>query len=958
MKVYEHFPFAYREQTWTVPPGVTSAFFECWGAAGGMSSGFHYSGATRVVEGGSAPATTGFTNDPSAQGSLGRSYSNNAGYAAGLKTVVPGEMYYVYVGGNGGPGYSSIQANSGYYYTCSGGVGGWNGGGNGGDGALVHQNLYNAATTSVNFTGVSLPNAATKGQLWHDTSNQLVKKCNTTYTAGNGTSAKWTVVTDANTYAVGGSGGGGGGATDIRQGGNAVSNRILVAGGSGGAGSTWHTTGDITAWSLQRVPATPVPPFGADETTATGPDKTWATAINYFSGGLGCGGLGGGTSPAPANSDVTLGGGNITVGGDGTPGTNRHAAGAPFTAATDSAGGGGGNAAGGTRGVGNGSPGAWAQGGAGGYASGGDDYWSDGGGGGGGGYYGGGGGGQGFGPVGGAGGGGGGGSNYVSLAFTQTVLVGGARPPAAAPGQTNGANGLGGFARISYTKSPSVTWTTIPRATVEGGNFDAAFTYSPAVAGGSGISHYVVGTAADLNATFPTTQTTVMVNDPTQTDFTHTFPAPAAGVNEAFFVQVVDTDGDASAWVPAAVGGVAAPVNTGAVITAPAAGSHFAGGAITWTPGDQSPEVAYRVGWSGLDPATSKPKSYQSGWKSGGSRVNLLLDPGFARSGSWSGMVTDATYPGASGANGLIAWAASVTDGSAVSTSETLNLLRPNMTYRLTLDVASNLANDTRPYIIQVFDGSGLIASTTVDLSTLAAGAYATTTTTFSPHSQGVYFRLIPSSLEGTGDPTQAVLGNTDAGQVSYLRNGLLELQTTYLTVDPEAGPVYFDGGTPGAAWSGTAHDSPSTLTGADVTTDTLPNPGTLIDSEVYLDTLSIAGVVAGHDAVEVTQSIAANPVLPTAPTVNLTADSLSGFVTLTINAADGAASSTAKTVSFDIIRDGTRIATGLTPDAVSRIATFYDIPASNSPVTYTVRANSAGNGFADTTTGTLTLVG
>jgi hypothetical protein len=103
------------------------------------------------------------------------------------------------------------------------------------------------------------------------------------------------------------------------------------------------------------------------------------------------------------------------------------------------------------------------------------------------------------------------------------------------------------------------------------------------------------------------------------------------------------------------------------------------------------------------------------------------------------------------------------------------------------------------------------------------------------------------------------------------------------------------------------------------------------------------------------TVDVEVNPSSPATPTVTLSIKNADGYLQLDIDAADGSESS--KTVSFDIFRDGTRIATGLTPDQSTRQASFRDFPATSTSPAYTVRAWNAERGFADQTTGTVAEV-
>jgi hypothetical protein len=805
MRIFKHFSYTPNEQRWAVPEGVTSALFECWGAAGGMPSSLAVEGKVREVVGGTGPKNDSFFNNPHQQGSqLGNSFANNSGFAAGIRTVTPGDIYYVYVGGNGGPGHSTIKLKEDGTYEVAfrGGAAGYNGGGQGGDGAHITQNLYNSTNTNVHYKQNAMPNSAKSGQRWWDTGSNRVKTCNTTYTAGNGTAAKWDLTTHLHNHMAGPSGGGGGGATDIRRGDNGLANRILIAGGGGGAGGNFNDVG-VSAWTLQRCPSTPSPPFGTDDLVsgATGPDSTWVTVINYLAGGWGGGGLGGATGPLP-NPATTTDGGYATTADGGGPATDRHQDGVAPTQVAGSGGKGGTNVAGGARGQGGsgGQGGSKGSGGNGADADGGIDDWCAGGGGGGGGYYGGGGGGQGFKVHGDnsaihtRGGGGGGGSNYVDPTFSQFILAGGAQPPFAKGNSGTGANGLGGFARISYHLPPKVSWLSAPRVATASAAFTATFTYAPAQSGGSGISYYIIGTATSPTATFPTSQTTFMAPDPTQTQFSASFTAPANGVTNAFFVQVVDLDGDASPWLRQQVTGLTPP--TPVTITSPTAGAAFEGAVtVNWTVGaSQTPLAAYRLGLTG-QLATPLPRGlgstplvdFRTPWRRGGSRVNLWLDPGYAGTAVWSStsnvnMTSQTTNPGVSGNSGKIAWR-EVEDFSAEQHSTSFGNLIPGTAYRLHIELASPLANDPRPIEVQVWDSTGMLTQQIADLSTTGANTYKALDIEFTPSkAQGIYFVLRPSAT--TPDPVLAPV----------------------LTEDWEGGTV--NGWTANAGWTVTADNA------------------------------------------------------------------------------------------------------------------------------------------------------
>lgn len=756
MRVYDRFAYSGSVQYWAVPEDVETALFECWGAGGGQASSLHEGSG-----GGSAPANTYFTNQPGNDGQLGRSFSNNAGYVAGERAVTPGETYHVYVGGNGGPGYSTIN---GTRAGLRGGSGGYNGGGEGAAGAYVTQNLYNSqiAWSDYTYHSAASPSAAKKGQKWLNSATETLWECTLTYskTHSKPVLSYWTELTHQHMPAAGPSGGGGGGATDVRYGGDNLSDRIMVAGGSGGGAGSYHTTG-VARQTLHRVPASPAPPFGVDGAGgATGPDDTYDSVISYTTGGWGAGGLGG-AGGSVSNGSTALGGGSATWGGAGGVATSQHAVGKPAPSLPGSGGNGGTNDAGGAGGAdpGNtsqGGAGSRGQGGNGATPQGGHNDWCAGGGGGGGGFYGGGGGGAGFrtstamsSEVSTCGGGGGGGSNYLTTGFTNPVLAGCARPPAGATSKATGANGRGGFARVSYAKPPSAQWLSVPQAVVGGETFNASFTYIPAVDGGAGIGHYVVG-SGPAGDDVPTLTRTIMVPNPTQTEFSAEFTAPGDGVSAAIFVQVIDTDGDDSVWIKQQISGVPVVDTTAAVITSPAPGSAFMGSAtVKWTLGVQTPLVAYRLGVRGKGLVDGTDRGASTGLRRGGSRVNFATDPGFKGSSVWSStsntaLAADTAHPGVSGSDGKITWA--LADSGAENHTTAWDNLAVGVTYRLHIDIASNTPNDFRPYEFQVWDSQGPLTSYDVDLSGVAAGVYVSSDISFTPTAQGVYVVLVPSS--------------------------------------------------------------------------------------------------------------------------------------------------------------------------------------------------------------------
>jgi hypothetical protein len=371
------------------------------------------------------------------------------------------------------------------------------------------------------------------------------------------------------------------------------------------------------------------------------------------------------------------------------------------------------------------------------------------------------------------GGGGGGGSNFAGPQFLAAYLLGAARPPSPETGFQTGANGMGGFARISYRLAPEVEWLKPPFTAEDNEVFPVSFRYTPAGGPtGSPIDYYTVGFDNDENATAPATQQTVAVQDDPESpliDFTYEgFVGPNVGTTTAFFVKVVDEDGDASEWLKLKVKGTDPVVP--ATITEPSAGDQVYGDIdVEWTPGAQSPTLAYRLGVEGDSLRGGDHRVEQTGWRLGGSRVNLARDPGFTNPGRWDGMTSSSTtYPGVSGTSGRFNWGGVIDDLSAVGTSDTYDNLIVGRTYRLNIGVTSTVDNDDRPVQISVSDGNGLLTSETFDLTDYLDGEYLTKDIEFTPSAQGVFFEVRPSDSDG-------VFGNADASQITHLSDMLLE---------------------------------------------------------------------------------------------------------------------------------------------------------------------------------------
>lgn len=208
------------EYRFVVPPGVTSIRMEAYGATGGILN----------LE----------------QDSAGNINTGRVGYAAGDFTAVPGDILYVLVGGPGGAA-QNLQYKRGT--TFPGGVGGFNGGGNGG---------------SISYSS--------KKKLW--------------------------------TYI----GAGGGGASDVRllpsTDVNTLLSRILVAGGQGGN----STDGKVFRSGFKVNPTSPVPPYKVDQNEYDCYADSDTPGIGGYGGGL-VAGQGGFTSKKDYTSKKDFSGG-------------------------------------------------------------------------------------------------------------------------------------------------------------------------------------------------------------------------------------------------------------------------------------------------------------------------------------------------------------------------------------------------------------------------------------------------------------------------------------------------------------------------------------------------------------------------------------------------------------------------------------------------------------------------
>ncbi|MGE5612673.1 MAG: hypothetical protein ACM3UO_00160 [Bacillota bacterium] len=1008
-------------QWWRAPAGVTQARFEAWGAAGAMGSGVHFQNQTYVAGGSGLPCQN-FTNSPNNR-ALGYNYANSAGYAAGTILVTPGTYYYVAVGGNGQPGFSRVHPD-GVVYTgdFSGGAGGWPDGGKGGRGWLATQNLYNAAAPiTMNFTtSGSVPSATAVNQYWLRTDHNIVY-----VSTGTGTT-HWKQVTRQHNPFAGGSGGGGGGSTSwMTDDALGQSTRILIAGGSGGAGGVQVTDG-AGAWQVgvsAQDGTAPIPPFGTENTqNLPGPTETvWSTVVDYFTSGVGVGGTGGFTSPINAptqNVDSSQPAGSFgTPGANGGPATGQHVYGLDQGHIPTTSGGGGGGTpqSGGIAGVTAGqhtATGATAGdtnvnaldpngaltfgtggNGADGKANTFDTDWCTGGGGGGGGFHGGGGGGQGY--YGGPftyGGGGGAGSNFAQNIFTNVVLTGGARPPAPAPSAPDaslGAGGLGGFARVTYHYPPSVAWNAMSAAFDVTQPLYCQFRYNTA---GKDVYSFDIGYSVSLGATVPDAYTTVLVDADSlvpgntlagTTHLFYNFPANFFTVNTQYvlFVRATDMDGkpgipdpvqglpnaDTSPWVRsdpviAEAHSVFAPL----VITSPAPLPGFTATVppgtipLTWTV-PVGPLLGYKAVI--LDPNGNQIAT--TNWQPGGSRVNLAVDPGFtATSGAnqWStnsGTYTgaDTTAPGVSGKNGKIVWTANST-GNASALSPQFVYKQGGSGYRVMLQVASSVANDAQPVWVAVLDSQqNMIASQPVSFAAVGANTRIPVDFTFSlpGDKTAFYVALIPSD--------GATMGNADGTRTHYVSDLLAEPNVNYATPG-----TYFDGGhangnTGTAAWTGTANASPSSLTNANVVSDStnLQEAAVINGCTLKIYSMTLAGGIYGYTAV-VSEALNINHTQPPVPIVFMQIDNIAGFISFEINANDVGA--TYPAAAFDVYRidtrtgDTIRVGVNIKPDPVTRLGYFQDVPADGQQVAYEILSISAAGGYSPATQGTVSTNG
>jgi hypothetical protein len=741
-------------------------------------------------------------------------------------------------------------------------------------------------------------------------------------------------------YGIGG--GGGGGATDVRFGGSALANRILVAGGSGGNGGA-TLNGGVTAPALPIAPWTiattsPVPPFGS----ATYAQRE-AVGYEHF-------------------QHVYVRGGAYGAGGSaGNYGVNGW-----WSGSYGSGGGGGGSAAGGYAGAAHSGGGVAGTAGTLGVAGNGGSAGAtgsttlsaptQGGGGGGGGLYGGGGGGTG-GASGGwyPGGGGGGGSNYIagSGAFTNTYSGVFARPPSPTALSMAGAiagfvtTQPGGLARLTYDVKPHATLVTpvtgapIPSnkailATVEFTHPDgvtADGTLISACAGADlrwSVASAGVWTQVHLDAPAGSSSDAVV-------DMTYSIPSGTftAGTSYDIQARTYDTAGDISDWTSITVLTLAAP--TAPTLTAPSVGSNQATPFnVTWTNPNSLPEgneVLYRV-------LLQSPSHVVDAYLNSGVRLNYATNPDCkTNTTGYTVNAPDAlTYDAVTTDPWAVAGCEKITWGSGGSGICLLGQAgRP----------AGRLVT-TSIYIKSATTGAPpmkLLAKTGLFGDDIAVSA---------PLAASTSWQRISITYVSSGTDVLFVLVDTPAtaGTITYL--------SSYLVEDEDSLLPYFGKTTKDPAITGTLGTSAAGfayLTG----TGAAQTLSYTVDSTVWPwgpDNVTVSVSIAtvgsqGFFSDPSTRAFIINTNPPGTPTGSLTVDNTAGTVTLSLHAVDTPNS----TLYMDIFRapvsDPTqeiRIAKELPPDASRNIVYVDYTPADSTPYQYRVRAYSSSGGFADLT--------
>ncbi|MBS1654104.1 MAG: hypothetical protein JSU05_04595, partial [Bacteroidetes bacterium] len=221
--------------SWTVPAGVTSVTLKLYGGAGGTGGQDCGAGCTNAIAG-------------------------QVGYVEAVFSVTPGDIIYIYPGGNGVNGSNSVTGTGGgnggvstYSVAYNGGKGGnagssgsSGGGGGGGAASIIKINTTIVIVAGGAGAGGGMANQAGSGQ----PGNSTISANGTSTTGGNGTTPSGD---------GGGGGGGGGGQYGSLGGGvHAAGGESAGNGGYRGANAitgassiitngtaTWSSTGQI-----------------------------------------------------------------------------------------------------------------------------------------------------------------------------------------------------------------------------------------------------------------------------------------------------------------------------------------------------------------------------------------------------------------------------------------------------------------------------------------------------------------------------------------------------------------------------------------------------------------------------------------------------------------------------------------------------------------------------------------
>jgi hypothetical protein len=733
------------------------------------------------------------------------------------------------------------------------------------------------------------------------------------------------------------SGGGGGGGTDVRYGGNTISNRICAAGGAGGnAGGALDNQAGVPRAGWAALPTAPVPPYGAAsyaQAASVGYEHFQQNyvRVNYY--GVGGSALQAGGSGWWGSAAYNSAGGAGAVGAGGAGGAAHSGGGTGGGAGTFGIGGGGG--AGSATAVT--SLSAPVQGG----------------GGGGGGYYGGGGGGTG-GQNGGwyPAGGGGGGSNYTG-GFTTTVAnIASARPPH--PTALHNAGALspyinatpGGLIRLTYDVLPTMTLNTpragAPIASNKPTVVSMTWTHYDGIRADGALFAKCAGADVRWSVASANTWTQVHVDAPVTTDadysvdMTYTIPSGTftAGTNYDIQVRGYDTSGDVSGWTSITVKALAAP--SAPVFTNPSAGANVATPFnITWTNPNSLPEgneVLYRC------VLTSSGHTVDSGVLNSGIRVNYATQPdirssisGFATVNAPDTIVLDSTIADPWGVNGV----GKVTWGSGGSGIMLLGIASRPAGQQVTLSIYIKSATTGAPamefLVKDGFPGNELARGVPLPATT---GWVRTSLTYISSGTDWVYLVTDTAATAGT---------------ISYFSSFLEEDEDTLM---PYFGKVSKDPaltGTLATSSAGYAYYSGTQTLSYTVDTNVWPFGPAPVTATLYISTIGSQGFFS--DPVSRSFVINTNP--PGTPTVAMTVDHTAGTVTL-----DATAVNTPNTTLYmDVFRAEVanpsgeiRIAAGLLPNAAGHVV-FTDYGGADATAyQYRVRAYSAAGGFADAT--------